>query len=205
MAGRTLALTADQKLCGHCLLLCLCHKTLCPSGQGDGLEIHWALPAGVRIPSVSLAVSARRLACLHAQIMRRPSQEVMQVFVKLIMLQACWSTRLYAALCWGPWPCAGSLTCLQIYAHAAILNRKCPCRAQRTHGNSAFGVASDLVGWVSRTREGGKNAPADPVRRPPTFDETSGRPTTSATYKHVLHVKLEAYTLTPNSVAACKH
>jgi hypothetical protein len=28
-------------------------ETLCPSGQGDGLEIHWALPAGVRIPSVS--------------------------------------------------------------------------------------------------------------------------------------------------------
>ena len=27
--------------------------TLCPSGEGDGLEIHWALPAGVRIPSVS--------------------------------------------------------------------------------------------------------------------------------------------------------
>ena len=31
-----------------------CHtETLCPSGQGDGFEIHWALPAGVRIPSVS--------------------------------------------------------------------------------------------------------------------------------------------------------
>ena len=28
-------------------------ETLCPSGQGDGLEIHWALPAGARIPSVS--------------------------------------------------------------------------------------------------------------------------------------------------------
>ena len=28
-------------------------KTLCP--KGDGLEIHWALPAGVRIPSVSIA------------------------------------------------------------------------------------------------------------------------------------------------------
>ena len=27
--------------------------TVCPSGQGDGLEIHWALPAGVRIPSLS--------------------------------------------------------------------------------------------------------------------------------------------------------
>ena len=27
--------------------------TVCPSGQGDGPEIHWALPAGVRIPSVS--------------------------------------------------------------------------------------------------------------------------------------------------------
>ena len=29
--------------------------TLCPSGQGDGLEVHWALPAGARIPSVSHA------------------------------------------------------------------------------------------------------------------------------------------------------
>ena len=27
--------------------------TVCPSGQGDGPEIHWALPAGVRIPSLS--------------------------------------------------------------------------------------------------------------------------------------------------------
>ena len=31
-------------------------KTLCPSGSGDGLEIHWALPARVRIPSVSMHV-----------------------------------------------------------------------------------------------------------------------------------------------------
>ena len=30
--------------------------TVCPSGQGDGLEIHWALPAGVRIPSLSSLV-----------------------------------------------------------------------------------------------------------------------------------------------------
>ena len=27
--------------------------TVCPSGYGDGLEIHWALPAGVRVPSLS--------------------------------------------------------------------------------------------------------------------------------------------------------
>ena len=27
--------------------------TVCPSGQGDGPEIHWAPPAGVRIPSLS--------------------------------------------------------------------------------------------------------------------------------------------------------
>ena len=27
--------------------------TLCPSGQGVGLEIQWALPARVRTPSVS--------------------------------------------------------------------------------------------------------------------------------------------------------
>ena len=27
--------------------------TVCPSGQRDGPEIHWALPAGVRIPSLS--------------------------------------------------------------------------------------------------------------------------------------------------------
>ena len=37
--------------------ICSSSKTLCPSGQGDGLEIHWALPAGARIPSV-LAVQA---------------------------------------------------------------------------------------------------------------------------------------------------
>ena len=30
------------------------HDTV-PEGQGDGLEIHWALPAGARTPSVSLA------------------------------------------------------------------------------------------------------------------------------------------------------
>ena len=28
-------------------------KTVCPSGTGGGLEIHWALPAGVQIPSLS--------------------------------------------------------------------------------------------------------------------------------------------------------
>ena len=28
--------------------------TACPKGQGDGPEIHWALPAGVRIPSLSM-------------------------------------------------------------------------------------------------------------------------------------------------------
>ena len=28
------------------------HMTLRPSGEGDGLDIHRALPAGVRIPSV---------------------------------------------------------------------------------------------------------------------------------------------------------
>ena len=36
--------------------------TLCPSGEGDGLEIHWALAAGVRIPSVSLLLAALRHA-----------------------------------------------------------------------------------------------------------------------------------------------
>ena len=29
---------------------------MCPSGQGDGLEIHRALPAGVRIPSLSVYI-----------------------------------------------------------------------------------------------------------------------------------------------------
>ena len=51
---------------------CSTHMTLCPSGQGDGLEIHWALPAGARIPSVSqraadtpnrLLVAAAPLTC----------------------------------------------------------------------------------------------------------------------------------------------
>ena len=41
--------------------------TLCPSGQGDGLEIHWALPAGARIPSVSIcAESVLPAACAAA-------------------------------------------------------------------------------------------------------------------------------------------
>ena len=43
--------------CSHSPSVRLCPKTLCPSGSGDGLEIHWALPAGVRIPSVSLVRS----------------------------------------------------------------------------------------------------------------------------------------------------
>ena len=34
----------------------LSSKTLCPSGQGDGLEINSALPAGVQIPPVSLSM-----------------------------------------------------------------------------------------------------------------------------------------------------
>ena len=38
--------------------------TLCPSGQGDGLEIHWALPARPQIPWVSLsATRAGRCDC----------------------------------------------------------------------------------------------------------------------------------------------
>ena len=49
-------------MCSLSVRLCFClaycrleniDMTLCPSGQGDGVEIHWALPAGVRIPSVS--------------------------------------------------------------------------------------------------------------------------------------------------------
>ena len=34
--------------------------TVCPSGQGDGPEIHWALPAGVQIPSLSHKAQLRR-------------------------------------------------------------------------------------------------------------------------------------------------
>ena len=37
----------------YCHILKLTDVTLCPSGYGDGLGIHWALPAEVRIPSVS--------------------------------------------------------------------------------------------------------------------------------------------------------
>ena len=33
--------------------------TLYPSGQGDGLEIHCALPAGVRIPSPSALLNSK--------------------------------------------------------------------------------------------------------------------------------------------------
>ena len=40
-------------------------ETLCPSGQGDGLEIHWALPAGARIPSVSSQLQRNVAAAAH--------------------------------------------------------------------------------------------------------------------------------------------
>ena len=43
--------------CVQFFVVC-CFKTVCPSGQGDGLEIHWALPAGVRIPAVSYLEAA---------------------------------------------------------------------------------------------------------------------------------------------------
>ena len=60
-----------------------------------------------------------------------------------------------------------------------------------------FASPSSLVGWVSRTREGGKNDPAGLVRRARVFEKSGGRPITGATYKHVWHVKLAAYTLAP--------
>ena len=82
-------------------------------------------------------------------------------FVKLIMLQACWLTCSSAALCWGPWPCASSLTFWQIYAHATILNRKCPCRVQRADGNSAFGVAVRFD-WDGEPDPGGGKRPCRP-------------------------------------------
>ena len=47
--------------CVQFFVVC-CFKTVCPSGQGDGLEIHWALPAGVRIPSLSIAQDFYKLA-----------------------------------------------------------------------------------------------------------------------------------------------
>ena len=58
------------------------------------------------------------------------------------------------------------------------------------------GSPSVLVGWVSRTREGGKlPLPASFAARA-LLRIPRGRPITGATYKHVLHVKLAVYTLT---------
>ena len=54
-------------------------ETLCPSGQGDGLEIHWALPAGARIPSVSSQLQRNVAAAVDGPKMRasqnRPSAQ----------------------------------------------------------------------------------------------------------------------------------
>ena len=77
-----------------------------------------------------------------------------------------------------------------------IANVRAACNAQTE--TVRLGSLSDLIGMVSRTREGG-NAPAGLVRRTHAFDKTSGRPTTGATYKHVLHAKLEACTLTASA------
>ena len=74
-----------------------------------------------------------------------------------------------------------------------IANVRAACNAQTE--TVRLGSLSDLIGMVSRTRERG-NAPAGLVCRTRAFDETSGRPATGATYKHVLHVKLAVYTLT---------
>ena len=71
-------------------------------------------------------------------------------------------------------------------------------RATRRRKQCVWGSPSDLVGRASQTWEGG-NAPAGLVRRTHAVDKTSGRPTTGATYKHVLHAKLEACTLTFNA------
>ena len=71
-------------------------------------------------------------------------------------------------------------------------------RAARRRKQCIWGSPSDLVGRASQTWEGG-NAPAGLVRRTHAVDKTSGRPTTGATYNNVLHVKLEACTLTSNA------
>ena len=48
-------------------------RTMWPSGLGDGLEIHWALPAGAQIPSLSLRqVRCRELRCSSAVRRRSP-------------------------------------------------------------------------------------------------------------------------------------
>ena len=98
-------------------------------------------------------------------------------FVKLIMLQACWLTCSSAALCWGPWPCASSLTFWQIYAHATIPNRKCPCRAQRADGNSAFGGRRQIwLGGRARPGRGETPLPASFAARTLLIRPAGGRP-----------------------------
>ena len=78
-----------------------------------------------------------------------------------------------------------------------LLQKKTPCRAQCTHGNNSFGVTVRFGGVGEPDPGGGKHDPAGLVRRARIFEKSGGRPITGATYKHVLHVKLAAYTLAP--------
>ena len=48
--------------------------TVCPSGQRDGLGIHWVLPTGVRIPSLSFDGQFKNLKANRA-VLRCPSQD----------------------------------------------------------------------------------------------------------------------------------
>ena len=78
----------------------------------------------------------------------------------------------------------------QMHGHATFLNRRCLHRVRAVHGNCAFGVAVRFGGVGEPDPGGGKNGPADLVRRRHTFGTTRERPATYATCRHVLHAKL---------------
>ena len=58
--------------------------TLCPSSQGDGLEIHWALPAGVRIPSVSFLAPFCAFGAVSQPSQQAPRSRYFSMFLGLL-------------------------------------------------------------------------------------------------------------------------
>ena len=99
--------------------------TLCPSGQGDGLEIYWALPAGVRIPSLSkwrkgAQGGAVRMCtqCSHGEDLTQGSETMAQ---SLDRLKTCRDSHNQAM------PCV-HLAHLQVLASIRPSKTVCPSR-----------------------------------------------------------------------------
>ena len=89
--------TEDLKVPGSIpgLGICSCCKVLAPSScevkargsrrrQGGGLEIHWALPKGVRIPSLWSSGQRRACPCLPGCVARCPAPPLPPLFPDLV-------------------------------------------------------------------------------------------------------------------------